>query len=326
MTDCLTRLRLSFLMAVLASALVFAAVAGTTGMPLDGDLMRAVAAHVQAKVDHPVRVRVAPLGAGTALEVNYIPGAERFRPEAVDALHALIMEQALIRYPGSADAVAVHPLRPEDFLGERQESAPASAARASDLRRRLGAAGILAYGDFHWPVEVPMRPWRYLLLHHSAADVGSVEIIDRGHRQRDWAGIGYDFVIGNGHGAADGEIRSTFRWTGQMDGAHAGVDSYNRESIGICLVGDFSNADELVAEYRRLHRQGVPPPPAHPSAEQMESLRFLALYLLLKLDLPAEAIIAHRDIRQKACPGENLPMPKFVEGIRADLKRLRTGT
>ena len=72
------------------------------------------------------------------------------------------------------------------------------------------------------------RSWNSIVLHHSATAGGSVESIDAVHRRqkdaagRPWLGIGYHFVIGNGHSMDDGQIRPTFRWHQQLAGAHAG--------------------------------------------------------------------------------------------------------
>ncbi len=328
MTDALLRLRMTFLMAMCASVVVFLAVAGTTSMPLDGDLLRQVAAHVESQVDHPARVHLAPRNGRLALEVRYVPSAERLSRDATAQLENRIMEQAMIRYPGFIEEVLVEAVAPEDLLAGRTGPGDQSqVGRAADLRRRLDAEGILAYGDYHWPVKARMLPWKYLLIHHSAADSGSVEIIDRGHRKRgpSWKGIGYDFVIGNGQGAGDGEVRETFRWTDQEEGAHAGVVLYNQQAVGICLIGNFSSRDELASEWKRLRRSGEPPEPCEPSPEQMESLRFLAVYLLLKLNLEPDCILRHCQVKPDICPGGNFPTAEFLAGVRKDLKRLRSG-
>ncbi len=72
---------------------------------------------------------------------------------------------------------------------------------------------------------VAARDWRSIVVHHSATSGGSVASIDAVHRrQRDsagqpWLGIGYHFVVGNGHSMDDGEIQPTFRWRQQLAGA-----------------------------------------------------------------------------------------------------------
>ena len=86
------------------------------------------------------------------------------------------------------------------------------------------------------------RPWRYVVLHHSAAPSGSYDQIDSEHRKiLGIEGCGYHFVIGNGNGSGDGQIEVAQRWTNQKQGIHCrnarthDVDEYG---IGICLVGD----------------------------------------------------------------------------------------
>lgn len=81
-----------------------------------------------------------------------------------------------------------------------------------------------------------------LVVHCSMSSFGTAEIIDQWHKERGWDKIGYHYVIGNGfklkHGDydpnLDGKIE-TGRSLGQV-GAH--VKGFNRDSIGVCLVGD----------------------------------------------------------------------------------------
>ena len=87
------------------------------------------------------------------------------------------------------------------------------------------------------------RPWRYIVLHHSAAAKGNYDQIDAEHRKiLGIDGCGYHFVIGNGNGSGDGQIEVSRRWANQKQGVHCrnarthDVDEYG---IGICLVGDF---------------------------------------------------------------------------------------
>ena len=86
------------------------------------------------------------------------------------------------------------------------------------------------------------RPWRYIVLHHSASASGNYDEIDREHRKiLGYEGCGYHFVIGNGNGSGDGQIEVAQRWNNQKQGVHCrnarshDIDEYG---IGICLVGD----------------------------------------------------------------------------------------
>ena len=89
------------------------------------------------------------------------------------------------------------------------------------------------------------RPWKYVVLHHSATATGSYGAIDQEHRKRlGWEGCGYHFVIGNGTGSPDGQIEVAQRWSDQKHGIHCrngknpDVSEYG---IGICLVGNLDD-------------------------------------------------------------------------------------
>jgi hypothetical protein len=90
------------------------------------------------------------------------------------------------------------------------------------------------------------RPWKYIVLHHSASPSGGYNSIDREHRKRlGWDGCGYHFVIGNGTETPDGRIEVAQRWVNQKLGVHCrdgkspDVSEYG---IGICLVGDLESS------------------------------------------------------------------------------------
>ena len=137
----------------------------------------------------------------------------------------------------------------------------------------------------------PWKPWNYIIIHHTAARSGSIESIHQGHLRRGWEGIGYHFLIGNGHGMNDGRIEATYRWTGQLPGSHA--RGYSRSAVGICLVGDFNTGSN------------------RPTAAQMEALAQLAAYLKVRLNLDEKRIKLHSQIGQTMCPGRNFPEGLF---------------
>ena len=65
------------------------------------------------------------------------------------------------------------------------------------------------------------RPWRYIVLHHSASASGNYDQIDAEHRKiLGYDGCGYHFVIGNGAGSMDGQIEVAQRWNKQKQGIH----------------------------------------------------------------------------------------------------------
>ena len=163
------------------------------------------------------------------------------------------------------------------------------------------------------PIETEAEPraWRYLLLHHSATTGGSVEAIDRSHRQRrdqlgnPWLGIGYHFVIGNGNGMPDGEIEATFRWKEQLDGAHAGSRKHNLHGIGVCLIGNF---DETA-----------------PTGKQMESLAALAEELVRTHGIEAKRVLRHHDVSATQCPGKLFPFEELCGALEFRLGEMEIG-
>ena len=140
-----------------------------------------------------------------------------------------------------------------------------------------------------WKPPVATRPWKHIVLHHTATDRGSVESIHQSHLQRRdgagraWLGIGYHFVIGNGDGMPDGKIEPTFRWTKQIHGAHAGISEYNQLGIGIVLIGNFEE-----------HR---------PTAAQLRSARQLVHTLQRVHKIESRYVIGHGKLKNTACPG-----------------------
>jgi len=138
------------------------------------------------------------------------------------------------------------------------------------------------------------RGWKYIVLHHSAAEHGDVASIDADHRTRvdsngeSWMGIGYHFVVGNGSGMPDGHVASTFRWTGQLHGAHSGDREHNDWGIGICLIGNFEETK--------------------PSMAQVEATAHLIAELRRRYGIAEDRILLHRDIKATACPGKHFDL------------------
>ena len=153
-----------------------------------------------------------------------------------------------------------------------------------------------------WPPGIAhARPWRYIIIHHSATPSGTVEAIAQFHRDRGLQDAGYHFIINNGRsrGTRDGEISPTSRWTGQMPGAHTSVANhpeFNTEGIGICLIGNFE--------------QHAPTP------AQMTSLHLLVLALRDRCNIPLERILGHGDVKETRCPGRLFQMEPFLMDLR----------
>jgi hypothetical protein len=181
---------------------------------------------------------------------------------------------------------------------------PPQAASASRSSRKVGAptrrpvyrrdleARVNDPGDLFTPPRAD-RPWRYIVLHHSAHDAGSLAQIDRDHRERlGTSGCGYHFVVGNGSESPDGQIEVARRWSEQRGGQHcrdSRVADINEYGIGICLIGDVDAKA--------------------PTAEQVESTRLLIAYLKERYDIPDGNVVTHDVVAKSAaaCPGRNFP-------------------
>lgn len=140
-------------------------------------------------------------------------------------------------------------------------------------------------------IRVERNRWKYIVIHHSATDSGTLKGMDRYHRDERHMenGLAYHFLIGNGHGMDDGDIAIGQRWTDQLHGGHLASESLNQNSIGICLVGNF--------DVRR------------PTEQQLTSLRNLVDYLVERCALPTSALRTHQQINpiHTRCPGSKFP-------------------
>jgi LysM repeat protein len=137
----------------------------------------------------------------------------------------------------------------------------------------------------------PSTQWKYIVIHHTATDIGNATLIHKSHHDRGfWYGLGYHFLIDNGTlGKGDGQIEQSPRWIKQMKGAHCKVGGMNSKGIGIALVGNFN--------------QDLPTP------KQMDSLTYLLEVLCERYRIPTRNIIGHRDVEGACtdCPGKRFP-------------------
>jgi N-acetylmuramoyl-L-alanine amidase len=136
-----------------------------------------------------------------------------------------------------------------------------------------------------WVPYAAAHHWKWIVIHHSATPTGGAAAFDKMHRAKGWDELGYHFVIGNGTDTRDGQIEVGSRWPKQKWGAHAKTPSeqFNRDGIGICLVGNFDVT--------------------HPTASQIKSLTRLVSYLMHTYNIPADHVLGHRDTKSTDCPG-----------------------
>jgi N-acetyl-anhydromuramyl-L-alanine amidase AmpD len=169
-------------------------------------------------------------------------------------------------------------------------------------RRRLirwGSLSACAIGlGLYWP-----NRWKYIVVHHSAGNYGTIEFLQQVHRDRQ-AGdpidaIPYHYVIGNGNGLKLGEVASDWREQNSLWGAH--VSGRNRDrnfrGLGICLIGNFE-------------KDQVP-------TEQYASLLKLTKELMLRHSIPPSNVTGHglTNGEMTLCPGKHFPMEQLKKDL-----------
>ncbi|MFL2939131.1 MAG: LysM peptidoglycan-binding domain-containing protein [Opitutales bacterium] len=141
--------------------------------------------------------------------------------------------------------------------------------------------------------------WKRIVIHHSATPTDDAMNMHRVHKARGMKnGLAYHFVISNGsRKASDGEIFMGGRWKDQIDGGHMKSLTYNRTSIGICLIGNF----ELRA----------------PTTQQMNSLEGLCEYLMKRCGIRVDQVTTHKILHRNhtKCPGKYFSLPSLVKRI-----------
>ena len=115
-----------------------------------------------------------------------------------------------------------------------------------------------------------------IIVHHSASPLStSLEDIEQWHLARGWDGVGYHAVI-----EASGKLR--YGRPIERVGAHA--MGHNRESIGICLVGNNTQ------------------PANRWLPAQLHTLEDYVLGVRYVLEQPLQ-ILRHCEVRKTECPG-----------------------
>ena len=150
------------------------------------------------------------------------------------------------------------------------------------------------------PKNVHMRNWQYIVIHHSATDVGNAKTFDNYHKnkRRMVNGLAYHFVIPNGRSSPDGKLEIGGRWRKQLQGGHVKSDYYNNYGIGVCLVGNFT---------RYL-----------PTEKQFNTLVALVNVLQEMCSIPSSRVVGHGDIKKEytACPGKLFPMRRLKSNLK----------
>ncbi|MGG7178167.1 peptidoglycan recognition protein family protein [Clostridium paraputrificum] len=143
--------------------------------------------------------------------------------------------------------------------------------------------------DFKWTGEFESgnNP-KYLVYHHTASSEDTPEGINKTHIDNGWGGIGYHYYI-----RKDGSI-----YKGRPEGAvGAHAIGRNRDSIGICLEGNFEKTK--------------------PTEEQLNSIVKLSVDMIIKYNIGSS--IGHKDVYETLCPGKKFPMDDIKNRVADEL-------
>ncbi len=168
-----------------------------------------------------------------------------------------------------------------------------ASTKASRVSLKQAVSPFVAEPDDLFQPPKADRPWKYIVVHHSANSTGGLDQIDRDHRKvLGFEGCGYHFVIGNGSESPDGQVEVAQRWSSQRNGVHCknGKEpDVNEYGIGICLVGNFDHSE--------------------PTPKQVEAARALVAYLADRYKIASDHVGAHEEFADgpTACPGKNFP-------------------
>ena len=138
----------------------------------------------------------------------------------------------------------------------------------------------------------PRKMTEMIVIHHTGfpnvdKDSNVVDIHRLHQEVNGWAGVGYHYLI-----RKDGMTEQGRR--PEAIGAHA--YQHNKNSIGICLAGNFNIGN--------------------PTKAQLSSVKELVTWLCRKYNLNSMkdgVIVGHRDLNDTSCPGDNLysELPKI---------------
>ena len=133
----------------------------------------------------------------------------------------------------------------------------------------------------------PLKKIKFIVIHHSQRKIDSLKRIKDFHiKIRGWDDVGYHFLIGK-----NGKIYKAR--SEKFIGAH--VYGYNKNSLGICLIGNFD--EEL------------------PNKKQIQTLIKLLKQKTKKFKIPIKNILGHREFPNttKTCPGKFVDMDEIRE-------------
>lgn len=133
--------------------------------------------------------------------------------------------------------------------------------------------------------------WKWILIHHSGVSETAIERLRFLYVKGGFEEIPFHFLI-----KPDGMIYTVPTWRKQQWCAQTSVLEMNRTSIGICVLGDFSENE--------------------PTAHQMASLLELIRHLKSVCNIKNRYIERSSVIDKTQSPGEKFPWRRFLSSLK----------
>lgn len=160
--------------------------------------------------------------------------------------------------------------------------------------------------------NVPKPKFCKIVIHHSSENyrgkvVANAHILHLKGLERGLGGVPYNFVIGNGKHGKHRLKTCVVRGKSIDGGIELGLPLYSTkgDAISVCLVGNFNVTK--------------------PTPKQLESLKYLVLYLLYRYELTPHNVFGHRECKNvnKRCPGKNFDIVGFRNEVLQEYERSR---
>jgi N-acetylmuramoyl-L-alanine amidase len=147
-----------------------------------------------------------------------------------------------------------------------------------------------------------MRKWQALIIHHSAsAQTTKIAEVDKWHRARGFAGIGYHYFVeiatANLHGSMSSRGHLKAARSDTKIGAHC--LGMNDKALGLCVAGNYETGAMSEAIY--------------------QDVLAAVCHICKTYHIPASQVFGHRDKYATACPGKNFPLTRLKADV---IKRL----
>ena len=135
-----------------------------------------------------------------------------------------------------------------------------------------------------------LKKIKFIAVHHSQRKIDSLKRIKELHvKINKWEDIGYHFLIDKNGKLYKGRSE-------KFIGAH--VYGHNKDSIGICLIGNFDEEK--------------------PTKKQIQTLMKFLKQKTKKFKIPTNNILGHREFPNviKTCPGKFIDMDEIRETLK----------